>query len=349
MRLDTHPLAPDLEHVLAHTEDIWPRLRSARLFISGGTGFFGTWLLETLAWAEKRHKLGLRATVLSRDPAAFALSNPRLAGERVFEWTAGDVRDFSFPPGRHSHVIHAATAASARMTLEEPLAMFDTIVTGTRRVLEFASSSGASEFLLTSSGAVYGPQPPSLARIPEDYLGGPNINDPASAYATGKRAAEQLCALYHREHGIAPRIARCFAFVGPYQPLDAHFAVGNFLDAALAGRDIVVHGDGRPMRSYLHAADLLIWLLTILTQGAENRPYNVGDDEAIDIKGLAELVSACAGGVSRVIVRTPPPVNDAPPPRYVPDVTRAGTELGLARRIPLPNALDRTLRWLRRH
>lgn len=337
--------ATDLDHILAHTEALWPALAGERLFITGGTGFFGTWLLESLLHARRRLQLDIRATVLSRAPERFLQRHPHLAGQPALEWWRGDIRDFDFPSVAHTRIIHAATETYVREQPEAPLSTFDTIVQGTRRVLDFALHTGAQQVLLISSGAIYGPQPLDRIHVPEQHLGAPDCTDQASAYGEGKRTAELLCTLYHEQHGLDVKIARCFAFVGPHLPLDKHFAIGNFMDNVLHDCDIAIQGDGTPLRSYMHTADLVIWLLTILLRGAPLRPYNVGSDHALSIAELARQVAVSLPGREPQVHIARPPEPGKPPARYVPDTSRAREELGLEVRIPLADAIRRTLGW----
>jgi dTDP-glucose 4,6-dehydratase len=331
-----------LDHVLDCTRDLLGELRGRRMFITGGTGFFGRWLLEGLAWANDQLHLNASVLVLTRNPGAFREGAPHLAGHPAIGFCSGDVRTFEFPPGGFSHIIHAATDSSAKLNAEDPLTMFDTVVAGTRRALEFACHCGAEKFLLTSSGAVYGTQPPEITHISEDYPGAPDPTDSRSAYGEGKRAAETLCTLFSKRHGIETKIARCFAFVGPYLPLDIHFAIGNFIRDGLKGGPIVVQGDGTPLRSYLYAADLVVWLLTILLRGQTSRIYNVGSEEGVSIEVLARMVAASFGPSVDVVVKAKRDPCKAPE-RYVPSTARADRELGLTARISLADAISRTI------
>jgi nucleoside-diphosphate-sugar epimerase len=339
--------AKDLNHVLDHTRPLWDELRGEQIFITGGTGFFGCWLLETFIWANEKLNLDAQATVLTRSPEAFRVKAPHLAMNEAVTLIRGDVRSFDFPRAKFSHIIHAATESSAKLNDENPLLMLDTIIEGTRHTLDFAKACGAQKFLLTSSGAVYGKQPPSLTHIPEDYSGAPDPMDPKSAYGQGKRIAEHLCSLHARESNIEMKIARGFAFVGPYLPLDAHFAIGNFIRDALNGGPIVVKGDGTPMRSYLYAADLAIWLWTILFKGKSLRPYNVGSDEAFSVKEIAEQVAQCFSPKPQIeIHRKADPQKLAE--RYVPDVSSVRNKLGLDALVLLENGITRTIQFQQR-
>ena len=132
---------------------------------------------------------------------------------------------------------------------EEPHTMLATILSGTERMLNFAAQAGTRKLLLTSSGAVYGPQPASLSHVTEEYTGAPDPLLPGSVYGEGKRAAELMCSLATRG-SLEVKIARCFAFLGPHLPLDTHFAAGNFLRDGLAGRTIEIASDGRTVRFF---------------------------------------------------------------------------------------------------
>ena len=339
-----HLLAGDLDQVLVQTEGLWEEFRRQRLFVTGGTGFLGCWLLESFIWANEKFALGASAVVLTRRAAAFRKRFPYLADNPSVELLEGDVRSFDFPKGQYSHVIHAATEAPTKDLDDKPLLKFDTMVKGTGRVLEFARQSGARKVLLTSSGAVYGKQPPDLTHMTETYLGAPETTNLRWVNGEGKRASEMLCALYAAQYGLEPKIARCFSFVGPYLQLDFHYAIGSFIRNALGGHRIRADGDGSPYRSYLYASDLATWLWTILVRGESCRAYNVGSERSVTISELAALVSRAVSPNVGVEIRRPR-ATSGPAERYVPSTQRAQVELGLQESMGLPQAIEQTINW----
>lgn len=326
--------AQDFDAIGRALAPLWPRLAGSRIFVTGGTGFIGRWLLEALA----RSGIDVRVTLLTRNPARFAERAPHLAGR--FELLAGDIVDFTAPPGSFTYVIHGATDASAELNAGDPRRMFDTIVAGTRRVLDFAVERRAQRLLFMSSGAVYGVQPWDVPHIAEGWHGGPDTRDPKSAYGEGKRAAETLCAIYGRQFGLDVVTARIFALLGPLLTLDIHFAAGNFIRDAMAGRTIRVESAGTAVRSYLYAADLTVWLWTLMLGAAKGAVYNVGSEEAVSIADLARRTAAALGGPGvEILGRADPGWN---PGRYVPSTAAIRRELGVLPTIGLDEAIRRT-------
>jgi nucleoside-diphosphate-sugar epimerase len=343
--ISANPLPPaDLDLVLERTASLWDELRGRRIFLTGGTGFFGCWLVESFCHIHRALSLDAHLTILTRDPAVFAAKCPHLAADPAVTLHPGDVRHFEFPAGSFEFILHAATDTNAKTVAADPLHAFSTIVDGTRHVLEFASACGAKKFLLTSSGAVYGKQPPDLTHVPETFQGGPDPLDPTSVYAEGKRAAELLCVLHARRTGLECKIARCWAFCGPHLPLDRHFAIGNFIGDALAGRPIQIQGDGTSRRSYLYAADLVIWMWTMLFRAPSLIPINVGSAHDVSILELAQTVASMLNPATEIrVARTPDPAAEAL--RYVPSVDRARELLGLVETVSLEESIGRTAAW----
>ena len=158
--------------------------------------------------------------------------------------------------------------------------------------------------------------------------------------------AELLCAVSAARSSMECKIARCFAFVGPHLPLDAHFAIGNFIRDAVTAGPIQIQGDGTPMRSYLYSADLAVWLWTLLFRAPSLRPFNVGSGKDLSIHQFAETVAAAIRpGVEIRIARKAIPGESIQ--RYVPSVKRAKEELQLTEGISLEDAVQRTAAWYR--
>lgn len=313
-------------------------LEGRTVFISGGTGFFGYWLLSLFDLLHQRG-CDVRVRILSRAPEAFLARQPYFASQPWISWARGDIKEFS-DEANADFVIHAATETRADAH-SHPLAIMDDILLGTRRTLDHALASGATRALYVSSGAIYGPQPAEFEHLPETATCACDACHPTSAYGEAKRAAEQWSLQFGRQHRIDIPVARCFAFVGPGLPLDGHFAIGNFIGDAISDAPIHVKGDGTPLRSYLYGADLAIWLLQILLHGEHGRAYNVGSDQAVSIQELAETVRAILNPTQTVQIADRA-ADNLLRTRYVPAVDRAREELGLDVWTTLPEAIRLT-------
>lgn len=327
----------DLDRVLTLAGESFVALRGARIFLTGGTGFFGHWLLESLLHANRATNIDLQVTVLTRNAARFRTASPWIAEAPAVTLLEGDVRNFDLPATSHSHILHAATDSGGQ---QDEHSLADEIIEGTRHVLHFAKQTEARRLLYVSSGAVYGRGITDITQIAETYPGSPDPT--SSAYDTAKKAAEDLCL----QSGIDSVLARCFAFVGPRLPLDAHFALGNFIGDAMAGRRIHIKGDGTPLRSYLYMSDLAAWLWTLLAKGQPDRAYNVGSDAAISIAALAKLTAETLRPSLEIQIDGIA-LSDTRSATYVPSIERARSELGLHVTVELREAITKTAAWYR--
>jgi dTDP-glucose 4,6-dehydratase len=321
----------------------WPKLTDKRLFLTGGSGFIGRWMLSALVEADRQLDLGVQVDVLTRDAASAVLRIGELAANRCINLVEGDVRKLKAQGSRYDFVIHAATDASADLNENDPLRMFDTIVEGTRAALDFSRAVDAKRVFFLSSGAVYGAQPWQVTHVDEEFRGAPDLMTHRSSYGEGKRAAEMLCALYRKQFGVDIVNARIFALLGPLLSLDIHFAAGNFIRDAMAGRQIVVQGAGTAVRSYLYAADLAVWLWKLLLAAKPGATYNVGSEEGVSIAELASRVAAVLGAPGVAILGQED--KGWNPGRYVPDTGRIRNELGVVPTVGLDEAIRRTALW----
>ena len=337
--------ADDLERVLSLTSALWPSFRDARVFITGGTGFIGTWLVEVLLHANRHLNAGMEIVVLSRNPAKAQVSAPHIFSDRSVAMIEGDVSYFRQPVGKFDLCIHAATDVGDTGRTKNLREIFDSTLSGTRRVLDLAENSGVKRFLLTSSGAIYGTQPPDHQRLAESFAGAPDPLNSAAAYGNAKRAAEWLSCEAMERANFQGSIARIFALVGPGLPLDGPFAAGNFIRDALNHQPIRLQGDGRTVRSYLYMLDACVWLLQILMNGDRGHAYNVGSEDEVSVMELARRVVAAAG--ESLPICAPPVLDNVLPARYVPDTTKARVALSLEQYTSLDTALQKTVQWSR--
>ena len=312
-------------------------LMSQRILLTGGTGFFGRALLRYFLASGTDPDTHI--CILSRRPHLFQSAYPELCESDNITFVTGDIQNPDSLPWEQTftHVLHAATDSTLGPSLT-PLNRFIQIVDGTRHVLDLAIATGAQRFLLTSSGGIYGSQPAELDEIPEDWSGSPALNETSTAYSQAKRASEHLCSLYHLEHGLETVIARCFTFVGPDLPLNAHFAIGNFIRDALQRPAITVSGDGTPLRTYLDQRDLARWLWFLLFNATDGSTYNVGSNRIISIYDLACLVrDLLAPNKSISVLRQVDLFSSRN--RYVPSIDKIFQDYGIVPQFSLEQAI----------
>jgi len=336
----------DAEAVLSGRSELLAPLANAQIFISGGTGFLGTWLLELIAVLNARHKFNTRVTVYSRSAPVFSRRHNHLAARKEFRFLEGDICHLTELPQGTDYIIHAAALTDRRIFASNPTAVGEVNSMGTIRLLRATNLlERLKTFLLVSSGLVYGPQPLSMERISENCSSGFACDNANAIYAESKRFSESFATSFVSEAKLPLVIVRPFAFVGPYQSMELPWAVTDFIRDSLAGRPIKIMGDGSTVRSIMYASDYAYWTLAALARGQTRHTYNIGSPEPVDLLSLARMITQHFSPAPEILTKVGQYGHETT--RLVPCVDKAKRELGVELTVPLADAIQKTINWHR--
>jgi dTDP-glucose 4,6-dehydratase len=321
----------------ASTRSPGRKTRLSRVLVTGGAGFVGGHLCETL--------LDRGVEVLCVDDLSTSAANAqmRLAGRPGYRFVRHDISQplpTEYRNGVFDAVFHLASPASPVDYLRMPTATLRVGSAGTEVALGLAERSGA-RFVLASTSEVYGDPLEHPQR--EGYWGNVNPIGPRSVYDEAKRYAEALTFAYLRERGVSTGVARIFNTYGPRMRADDGRAVPTFCRQALGGEPITVSGDGRQTRSLCHVDDTVEGLLALALSDFTG-PVNIGNPDELTVLRIAELIRELSGSTSPV--EFVPAVTDDPQ-RRCPDITVARERLGWAPAIGYADGLADTVDWFR--
>ncbi|MSR41399.1 MAG: NAD-dependent epimerase/dehydratase family protein [Phycisphaerales bacterium] len=315
-----------------------------RVLITGGGGFIGSHLAE--------HLLALGAAVTVIDNFSTGRRSNLARIEAHAEWQTrfrlieGDLSAQlpALDPHNFDVIYHLAAAVGVRLVVERPIHTIETNVEQASALLRFAARGGCRT-LMASTSEVYGKGLRTPMCEDDDVIYGPTTLTRWS-YAASKAIDEYLALAYHREHALPAYIVRFFNTVGPRQVGEYGMVLPRFVQAALLGMDLEVHGDGMQSRCFCDARDVVLALPKLLARPeCAGRVFNIGNDTQISILELAQRVIAVLG--SRSGVRLVPYAQafahgfDDLLVRQ-PDLTRVRAAIGFAPTI----SLDQTIRDL---
>jgi dTDP-glucose 4,6-dehydratase len=306
-----------------------------RAVVTGGAGFVGSHLCERLL-REGWDVLSLDSLLTGR------IANlDGVESHERFRFESHDVTTPIAVEGEVDWVLHFASPASPSDYHAHPIHTLKVGALGTLNALGFARAKGAG-FLLASTSEVYGD--PQVHPQPEGYWGNVNPIGPRSVYDEAKRFAEAMAMAYLRAHDVPVKIARIFNTYGPRLRRGDGRAIPTFIEQALGGEPITVHGDGSQTRSLCFVDDLVEGVWRLVTSDVVGMPVNLGNPEEITVLDLARTIVLLAGSASEVIF-TERPIDD--PEVRCPDISRATSLLGWVPLIPLTDGLERTISWAR--
>jgi nucleoside-diphosphate-sugar epimerase len=321
-------------------------LRHGTLVVTGGSGFVGLWLATLCTYLNDSHNFGIELVLTARRKARLDQTAPHLSGRRDIRFIASDIRQFIDIPASASWIVHATGSPDNRAHANNPMETMNVISGGTYGILRAAEQCLNLRMLVNlSSAAIYGNQPPDLRTLPEDFIGRVDPATMASAYAEAKRYGESLCASARNQSRTPVIIGRPFTFVGPFQALDAPWAINNFLHSALRQQPLKLLGDGNTRRSFLYGSDAAFLVLRMLTGGASGGIFNIGHSENITLNDLAALVVRKSG--LPLDIKTNIAGGRVGTAHLLPDMTRTEQIFGFKPAFSIANSVERTLSWHR--
>ncbi len=305
-----------------------------RVLVTGGAGFLGSHLCRRLLAEDAEVLCVDNYFTGSRDNIAELLGDPR------FELMRHDV---TFPLYVEAdRIYNLACPASPVHYQLDPVQTTKTSVIGAINMLGLAKRTEA-RILQASTSEVYGD--PELHPQTEDYHGNVNPLGPRACYDEGKRCAETLFLDYHRQHGIAIRVARIFNTYGPRMLPDDGRVVSNFILRALMGRPIAINGDGSQTRAFCYVDDMIDGLVRLMRAPDEvTGPINLGSPHETTVRELAERVIQLTGSDSKLEFQ---PLPEDDPKRRCPDIGLAKRLLDWTPKLSLDQGLERTIAYFR--
>jgi UDP-glucuronate decarboxylase len=340
--------------------DEFAEMDGANLLITGGGGFLGYYLVQSvLFWNERRGRgRPIHLTVVDnyrRGAPDWLLA---LRGNRNVTLLEHDIsRPLQPGPRDFQYIVHAAGIASPTYYRRHPIETMDTNINGLRHLLDYARSRlGSSDpvrgFLYYSSSEIYGDPPAGNIPTPEEYRGNVSCIGPRACYDESKRYGETLCVNFARQYGLPVTMARPFNNYGPGLKITDGRVIADFARDVLSGRDIIMLSDGSPRRTFCYAADAIAGYYKVLVRGRPGEPYNIGvETPEISMAELAERVAVLGRqlfGYTGEVVRRESHESEYlvdNPSRRCPVIGKARAELGYDPIVGIDEGLRRSLVW----
>lgn len=350
----------DLNYICSNLEEEFCSLGNKRILITGGGGFLGYYLVQSVLYWNKEtdETQNIRVVVYDNYSRGVPTWLTALKENKNLTMIKHDItQPLPLDMGDFQYIIHAASIASPTYYRKHPIATMDANVNGLRTLLEYFRQQTERQkpvggFLFFSSSEIYGDPSPDSIPTPESYRGNVSCTGPRACYDEAKRYGETLCVNFAQQYNLPIKIARPFNNYGPGLKITDRRVLTDFAQDILAGRDIVMLSDGSPSRTFCYVADAIVGYYKVLVKGCNGEAYNIGVVEPeISMADLAECVASLArklfgfhGNVVRRLSADQDYLVDNPN-RRCPMIAKARAELGYNPTISLDEGLKRSLLW----
>lgn len=353
-------LHDDLDALCADLADEFGRMGGGRLLITGGGGFLGYYLVQSVLHWNATRAAGARIQTVVYDNYARGVPQwlEGLRGNADLQLVKQDmIEPLPRDMGHFDFIVHAAGIASPIFYRAQPLKCIDANINGLRNLLDYAvaerkAGRPVKAFLFYSSSEIYGDPAPEAIPTPETYRGNVSCTGPRACYDESKRFGETLCVVYAQQEGVPVKIARPFNNYGPGLKITDGRVLPDFAANVLAGKDIVMLSDGKPKRTFCYATDAIAGYYKVLMNGGLGEPYNIGIEKPeISMAELAQLVSGAAkqlfGYEGKVVLGKAKEADYLVdnPNRRCPVIAKAREQIGYNPRVTIEEGVYRSLIW----
>lgn len=312
-------------------------LRNSKISVLGGSGFTGTWIVSFLDFANDALNLNIEVIVPTRDEI-LAKRKLRITQDSIIKLLKVDYCKTTEVDYQESKFFIVGATPTNKFTGSHDDSKIKLATKNSvSSVIKFAQKVDWTPNVINlSSGAVYGEQVNTHQPEKDIELKSLSLNQ----YSLSKINAEFELQKSNTRGELSYSSPRLFAFLGPHLPMEAHFAIGNFLNDCLNGNNISVNGNPQTTRSYLYPTDLVMWLIKLLVKPT-NLPLNFGSDKSMTMKEIANNLSVTFDG-RKIEYRNP----DSPISHYVPSIENTKKYLGVSQSVSFSEGIERWIKWL---
>jgi nucleoside-diphosphate-sugar epimerase len=288
----------------AESDIDWDKLQDSRIFITGASGMIGSFIVDLLMERNVRYEANIHITASARNQARGEARFYLYLRHPNFEFVKYDVSEPLLLDQSFDYIIHAASNTHPVSYAEDAIGTIITNLVGTKNLLDFAIKHPIKRFCFISTVEIYGENNGSLEKFSEKDLGYIDCNTLRAGYPESKRCSEALCNAYNQSYGIDFVIPRLCRIYGPTLLSSDSKALSQFLRNAVNKENIVLKSEGQQYFSYLHVADAVSAILTVLIRGESKKAYNISDEGSdIKLRDLATELANIAG--TEVVFKLP--------------------------------------------